>query len=84
MTDDIDTSWQVGDFVTVADSLGVAVPLHADWAFDLYDEWGLDHVGVWYGQRDEGGRPLVRTVPIEYVKRAAPGIFPSFRGAELD
>ena len=81
MSDDIDTRWQVGDFVTVGDSLGVAVPLHADWdgAFDLYLEDGLDHVGVWNGLRDDKGRPLVRTVPTEYVKRAAPGILPRFR-----
>ena len=82
MTDAIDPSWQVGDFVTVADSLGVAVPLHADWTFEPYD--GLDHVGVWYGKRDEAGRPLVRTVPVEDVKRAAPRIVPSFRGAQLN
>ena len=80
MSDDVDALWQVGEFVTVSTSLGVAVPLPAVWS-PHPDDVGLDHVGVWYGQYDETGRPLVRTVPIEVVARAAPRIKPTFRPA---
>ena len=77
MSTDSNTSpIQVGEFVRVGPSLGVAVPLPAGW-------WGhadepLDHIGVWYGQRDGDGRPRVRTVPVEYVERAT-GVAPVFR-----
>jgi hypothetical protein len=64
---------QVGEFVRVGPSLGVAVPLPAGWW--LYpSDGGLDHTGVWYGERDVRGRPRVRTVPVEYVERAAPSV----------
>jgi hypothetical protein len=78
MSDPLVTRWQVGDFVRVGPHLGVAVPLPADWALDPEDTGGLDHTGVWYGQYDSR-RPLVRTVPVEYVERAAPLTKPSFR-----
>jgi len=78
VSDRHDSRWQVGDFVCVGGSIGVAVPLHADWAVAPDDPDGIDHVGVWYGQYDSG-RPLVRTVPVEYVERAAPMTTPVFR-----
>ena len=78
MTDELDSPWQIGEFVRVGDSLGVAVPLPADWEPDYAGV--LDHVGVWYGERDAGGRPRVRTVPVIYVERAAP-LQPRYRPA---
>ena len=67
---------QTGEFVRVGPSLGVAVPLPAGWW--IYPGEGLDHIGVWYGERDRDGRPSVRTVPVEYVDRAAP-LQPSYK-----
>jgi hypothetical protein len=78
MSNGEENRWQIGDFVRVGGDLGVVVPLPADWALDPEDEAGLDHVGVWYGEYDSGC-PNVRTVPVEYVKRAAPATKPSFR-----
>jgi hypothetical protein len=68
---------QIGEFVRVGRSVGVAVPLPAGWW--ISPDEGLDHIGVWYGQRDRDGRPRVRTVPVEYVERAAPLLQPSYR-----
>jgi hypothetical protein len=73
-----DIPWQIGDFVVVGGSIGVAVPLPATWACDPDDPGGLDHVGVWYGRYDDNG-PLVRTVPTEYVTRAPLRFKPMFR-----
>ena len=49
----------------------MAVPLPADSVAYPDEESELDHVGVWYGHYERDGRPRVRTVPIEYVERAA-------------
>lgn len=62
--------WQIGEFVRVGPSLGVAVPLPSGWVFRHGGDHGLDHVGVWYGEYEPDGRPRVKTVPIEYVERA--------------
>ena len=79
MSTDPINPWQVGEFVRVGPHLGVAVPLPALWG-EPNHAGVVDHVGVWYGERDAGGRPKVRTVPVEYVERAAP-LEPSFRQA---
>lgn len=79
MSDELSTTpIQVGEFVRVGQDLGVAVPLPAGW---WVSPEGLDHIGVWYGERDRDGRPRVRTVPVEYVERAAPYVEPRFKPA---
>jgi len=51
-----------GQFVMVGPYAGVVVALLGE--DPLVPE---EHVGIWYGQKDDDGMPKVRTVPEEYV-----------------
>lgn len=51
---------KIGQFVTVGNDLGIIVGLAND------PEIPEEHLGIWYGQETEDGKPKARTVPEEY------------------
>ena len=64
-------SFKVGQFVFL-DGSGVGTVIYSPNGFEVPD----DHVGVWFGTLDKDGRPVVCTIPIEYLRN---GPSPSFQ-----
>ena len=66
----------IGTFVSYQGDLGVVVRdgsrCPAEAGGDL-----LDHLGVWFGEVADDGRPVVRTIPAELVE-AQPVVLPVF------
>jgi len=51
-----------GDFVKVGNAIGVIVCLENE------NKTPEDHLGIWYGEKNEKGKPKYRTVPLEYCE----------------
>ena len=51
-----------GDFVSVGNDIGVIVFL------EFENQTPEDHLGVWYGEQTDEGKPKCRTVPADYCK----------------
>jgi hypothetical protein len=56
-------SFEVGQFVFL-DGSGVGTVIYLPNGSEVPD----DHVGVWFGTIDQNGRPIVCTIPIEYLQ----------------
>lgn len=54
--------FHIGQFVRVGNDLGIIASLSD------HPNVPEDHVGVWYGERNEANLPKVRTVPQEYCE----------------
>ena len=52
-----------GDFVKVSDHIGVVVFLEGE------NKVPNDHLGIWYGEKNDKGNPKYRTVPIAYCEK---------------
>jgi len=48
------------DFVAIDKDIGVVI------AVELENNIPEDHLGIWFGEKDELNNPLYRTVPIKY------------------
>lgn len=49
-----------GDFVTIDKDIGVVI------AVEFEKNIPEDHVGIWFGEKDEFNTPVYRTVPKAY------------------
>ena len=56
-------SFEVGQFEFL-DGSGVGTVIYLPNCFEVPN----DHVGVWFGTLDNDGRPIVCTIPIEYLR----------------
>lgn len=55
-----------GTFVNYCGFVGVIVRDFADLTI-LHPDLD-DHLGVWFGDKDDHGSPIVKTIPAEYVQ----------------
>lgn len=54
-------------FVRHNGQLGIIVKSGNELTADIFDSDLDDHLGLWFGEADEAGRPIVYTIPAEYV-----------------
>ncbi|MBW1294153.1 hypothetical protein [Aquimarina litoralis] len=52
-----------GDFVKVGNDIGVIVAIEGE------NNIPIDHLGIWYGEKNDLGNPKYRTVPAEYCEK---------------